>query len=164
MVSTKAYVYTANGIMLDGFGFGSGKKAIGELVFTTAMTGYPESLTDPSYKGQILVFTHPLVGNYGVPRKSIKKGTNFTDNFESDHIQAEGVIVSEFTKGLKWNSAMTFNSWLKLNAKPGIQGIDTRMLTLMLRDKGTTIGIISNKEKDKSLHGFSEETDNLQDK
>ena len=162
MASRKSYIYTREGFMAGGFRFGAHKKAIGELVFTTSMTGYPESLTDPSYKGQILVFTHPLIGNYGVPKKRLVINTNISSNYESDRIQAEGVIVSEYTSGTKWDSASTFDSWLKRESIPGIYGIDTRSLTLMLRNNGTTVGVISDNRKDaKDLNSYNYESINF---
>jgi carbamoyl-phosphate synthase small subunit len=162
MASGKSHLCTRDGFIVGGFRFGAHKKAIGELVFTTSMTGYPESLTDPSYKGQILVFTHPLVGNYGVPRKKLISGTNLPSNFESEHIQAEGVIVSEYTSGTKWDSESTFDSWLKRESIPGIYGIDTRALTIRLRDNGTSIGVISDNSKDaKDLDTYDYESINF---
>lgn len=150
--------------MVGGFRFGAHKKAMGELVFTTSMTGYPESLTDPSYKGQILVFTHPLIGNYGVQQKKLVRGTHVLGNFESDHIQAEGVIVSEYTSGTKWDSPIKFESWLKSESIPGIYGIDTRALTTMLRDNGTTVGMISSGRKSiRALQAYDYESINFVD-
>ncbi len=148
----KTHIYTLNGFRLDGFRFGAHKDAIGELVFTTSMTGYPESLTDPSYKGQILVFTCPLIGNYGVPKKVLYPGTRLIKNFESERIQAEGVVVSEFTNGLKYDADSTFEQWLVANSVPGIYGIDTRSLTIKLRSSGTIIGAISGS--DSALHNL----------
>jgi len=150
--------------MVGGFLFGAHKKAMGELVFTTSMTGYPESLTDPSYKGQILVFTHPLIGNYGVPGKKMINGTKILSNFESDHIQAEGVVVSEFTRGTNWDSNSTFDSWLKCESIPGIFGVDTRELTIRLRDGGATIGMISDNRSDmRELEKYDYESINFVD-
>ncbi len=146
MVDEKAYVYMRDGSKLEGFRFGARKDAIGELVFVTAMTGYPESLTDPSYRGQILIFTHPLIGNYGVPKRKFKQSKQSTDleeSFQSDRIQVEGVVVSEYTNGMKWDSGSTFNQWLIESSIPGIYGIDTRALTIRLRSGGTIIGAIS---------------------
>ncbi|EQD33943.1 carbamoyl phosphate synthase small subunit, partial [mine drainage metagenome] len=129
MVSNKPYhISTGDGAIVGGFHFGAYEKAIGELVFTTSMTGYVESLTDPSYKGQILIFTHPLIGNYGVPKKRFCKYTDIVENFESGGIQVEGVVVSEFTSGMRWDSESTFESWLKKNNVPGMYGVDTREL------------------------------------
>ncbi len=162
MASEKSNIYTKDGLIIGGFRFGAHKKAIGELVFTTSMTGYPESLTDPSYKGQILVFTHPLVGNYGVPRKKYATCAKMPINFESDHVQAEGMIVSEYTSGTKLDSERTLNSWLKRESIPGIYGIDTRALTVRLRDNGTSIGVISDNSKDiKDLYIYDYESINF---
>ncbi len=120
--------------------FGAQVNTAGEVVFTTAMTGYIESLTDPSYKGQILVFTYPLIGNYGVP------ATRF---FQSNKIQVSGVIVSE--NCLKPNhsqSKKSLHQWLLENNLPGLSGIDTRALTQKIREKGTLLGkILTNSSK-----------------
>jgi carbamoyl-phosphate synthase small subunit len=141
----KAYLYLEDGEVYTGtpFGYASSSK-IGEVVFTTSMNGYPESLTDPSYKGQILVITHPLVGNYGIPK--IQKENRIIKNFESEHITIEGLVVSELTNGKKWNSSKTLEEWLKEEKIPGIQGIDTRALTKKIREKGVMMGIITNKK------------------
>lgn len=108
------------------------KKAVGELVFSTGMTGYVESLTDPSYRGQILTFTYPLIGNYGVPPK---------EDWESDRVQASGVIVAE--PSFVPNHAASTQSlleWLKEQDVPIMWGVDTRALTKVLRDEGSSFG------------------------
>jgi carbamoyl-phosphate synthase small subunit len=137
----KVYLYLKDGTKIKGIGFGNICESAGEIIFTTSMNNYPESLTDPSYKGQILVITHPLVGNYGVPKK-IYNG-KILSNFESENIQVEGLIINELTSSSKWNSIMDLDSWLKSENIPGIQGIDTRALTQKIRDSGVTNGIIS---------------------
>ncbi len=116
----------------EGEAFGQETPIAGEVVFATAMTGYSEALTDPSYKGQILVFTYPLIGNYGVGDTSF---------FQSEKIQVSGVVVSEpcFTPS-HWQSQKSLDYWLKENNIPGLWGIDTRALTQKLRDKGTMLG------------------------
>ena len=141
MSQKKRFLYLEDGTVLEGFGFGSSDYKTGELVFTTAMNGYPESLTDPSYKGQILLITHPLVGNYGVPGLKSKDG--IISNFESESIKAEGLVVSELTHGMKWNSSKSLDEWLKENNIPGISGIDTRALTKKVREEGVMACIIS---------------------
>ena len=106
----------------------------GEVVFTTGMTGYVESLTDPSYAGQILAFTYPLIGNYGVPEKSL---------WESPKIQASGVVVGTASlEASHWNSKQTFLDWLASEKIPLITNVDTRQLTKRLRQKGTPFGAI----------------------
>jgi carbamoyl-phosphate synthase small subunit len=138
-----AYIYLEDGTQLEGEGFGSESVKSGELVFTTSMNGYPESLTDPSYAGEILVITHPLVGNYGVPEKIAKNG--ILSNFESERIQAEGLIVSELTTSEKWNSSKNLGAWMKEDERPGVRGVDTRALTKRIRDRGAMMCIISTK-------------------
>jgi len=140
----KAYLYLEDGGVYKGNSFGYHSTKLGEVVFTTSMNGYPESLTDPSYKGQILVVTHPLVGNYGVPR--IRKENGIIKNFESEHMMVEGLVVSELTNGKKWNSSKTLEEWLREEKIAGIQGIDTRALTKKLREKGVMMGIITNEK------------------
>ncbi|MHB8930710.1 MAG: glutamine-hydrolyzing carbamoyl-phosphate synthase small subunit [Melioribacteraceae bacterium] len=150
--------------IFEGQPFGAHKSIAGEVVFNTGMVGYPETLTDPSYKGQILVMTYPLIGNYGIPPTSfadnllISKKTHYPksepnksiswDNdlpkyFESDRIQLQALIVSELSESFShWNSIESLDSWLKRFAVPGIQGIDTRRLTKILREQGTMLGKI----------------------
>ncbi|MDE1849883.1 MAG: glutamine-hydrolyzing carbamoyl-phosphate synthase small subunit [Candidatus Micrarchaeota archaeon] len=150
-----AYIYLEDGTVLEGEGFGSRTTRTGELVFTTAMNGYPESLTDPSYSGNILMMTHPLIGNYGVPR--IERRNGILSNFESERVQAEALIISELTNGSKWSSAMGLDEWLKSENVPGICGIDTRMLTKMVRDKGAMMCTVSTKGKVSNPKGSFDE-------
>lgn len=114
--------------------FGAPLPVAGEVVFSTAMTGYVEALTDPSYKGQILVFTYPLIGNYGVPKNQ---------SFQSEKIQVAGVVVSEHClTPSHYQCLKTLDQWLKENNIPGISGIDTRNLTQKIRQEGTMLGKI----------------------
>jgi carbamoyl-phosphate synthase small subunit len=136
-----AFLALEDGSIFKGKFFGEKKPAYGEVVFTTAMYGYPELLTDPSYRGQMLVITHPLVGNYGVPEPVVVDGV--LDNFESDRVQVEALIVSECTNGSRHDSKWTLSQFLKEYDVPGIEGIDTRMLVKKLRLNGTMQGIIS---------------------
>jgi len=130
-----------NGEEFDGFSFGAKKSIAGELVFNTAMTGYPESLTDPSYNGQILVATYPLIGNYGVPGKG--EEDSMLKFYESDKIQISGFVVSDYTEEFShWNADKSLNDWMVENEVPGIYGIDTRELTKILREKGSMLGKI----------------------
>ncbi len=131
----------------DGFAFGFPKPVAGEVVFNTAMTGYPESLTDPSYKGQILVATYPLVGNYGVPGKDTEN--SLLKYYESDKIAVEGFIISDYSHQYShWNAAESLDHWLMTQEIPGIFGIDTRELTQVLRDHGTMPGKIVFEDKE----------------
>src|SRR5271170_3556295 len=100
MANDISYIYLEDGTVLTGEGFGSKTVKTGELVFETAMNGYPESLTDPSYSGQVLIMTHPLVGNYGVPKKEYAR-EKILSNFESENIHVKGLLVSELTHSSK---------------------------------------------------------------
>jgi len=137
----KAKLELEDGSVFHGFSFGAAKSAAGEVVFNTSMVGYPESLTDPSYYGQILVLTYPLVGNYGVPESKIIQ--NLEQHFESERVQILGLIVSEYSfEYSHWNACMSLGNWLSVYGVPGLYGIDTRMLTKRLRDEGTMLGRI----------------------
>ncbi|MBR1839416.1 MAG: glutamine-hydrolyzing carbamoyl-phosphate synthase small subunit [Prevotella sp.] len=138
-----------DGTKFHGKSFGYDKPVAGEVVFNTAMMGYPESLTDPSYAGQLMVLTYPLVGNYGVPAFS------FEDNglptfMESDKIYASAIIVADYsTEYSHWNAKESLADWLKREQVPGITGIDTRELTKVLREHGVMMGkIIFDDEPD----------------
>lgn len=130
-----------DGTQFYGYSFGAVKSAAGEVVFSTAMNGYPESLTDPSYKGQILVATYPLIGNYGVPEMKIKDG--MTEFFESDHVHISGLVISDYSFTYShWNAVKSLSDWLSEHDVPGIFGIDTRKLTRVIRDRGAMLGKI----------------------
>lgn len=130
-----------DGTVFEGRSFGAESAAAGEVVFSTAMVGYPESLTDPSYLGQILTITFPLVGNYGVPKDTFTNG--ISDFNESERIQVSGLIVSDYSKEYShWNADRSLGDWLKEHNVPGIYGIDTRELTKLLREKGSMKGKI----------------------
>jgi carbamoyl-phosphate synthase small subunit len=143
----KAVLVLEDGSTFVGSGFGAPKKVSGEIVFSTSMVGYPESLTDPSYKGQILTFTYPLVGNYGVPSNDKENGV--LKYFESDDIKVTGFVIHELCKNpFHWASTRTLDQWLKNEDIPGIYGIDTRKLTKKLRVKGVLLGILHVCEAD----------------
>ncbi len=128
--------------MFHGFSFGFDKAVAGEVVFNTAMTGYPESLTDPSYAGQLMVLTYPLVGNYGVPPFSIEEN-GLPTFMESEKIHAEAIIVSDYSEEYShWNAVESLGDWLKREMIPGITGIDTRALTKKIREHGVMMGRI----------------------
>jgi len=130
-----------DGTVYTGKSFGAAIPAAGEVVFNTAMTGYPESLTDPSYKGQILCLTYPLVGNYGAPRR--EEENDLLSFYESASIHISGLIVSDYSFDYShWNADESLDEWLARNGVPGIFGIDTRALTKRLREKGTMLGKI----------------------
>lgn len=133
-------LYLKNNLVFDGFSpvWQLGEYS-GEVVFSTGMTGYPESLTDPSYKGQILTFTYPLIGNFGVPAKEL---------WESKKIHASGVIVSDVCNNWSHHTGTrSLLEWLKEQKVPLICGVDTRALTKALRDHGSTLGIISSNQE-----------------
>ncbi len=130
----KAYLALEDGTVVEGRAFGAERDAEGELVFNTAMTGYVEALTDPSYKGQILMMTYPLIGNYGVCR----------EDFESDGVKVEGFVVRELCKHpSNWRNEMSVDDLLKENDVPGIEGVDTRMLTKKTRIYGAMKAVIA---------------------
>jgi carbamoyl-phosphate synthase small subunit len=144
----QAKLVLEDGLEFSGWSFGKAKSQAGEVVFTTGMTGYPQSLTDPSFRGQILVSTYPLVGNYGVPVKP-KTAEPFFDelgipvHFESGRIQVSGFVVSEACEEPShFASGSSLSAWLEKNNVPGIYGIDTRSLTMRLREQGVMRGKI----------------------
>jgi carbamoyl-phosphate synthase small subunit len=124
----KAILLLEDGTYFIGKGFGATGKISGEVVFSTGMVGYPEALTDPSYKGQVLSLTYPLIGNYGVPNKDFNLG--LLQYFESDHIQFQGLVIQELChEPYHWASTRTLNKWLADEGVPGFYGVDTRRLT-----------------------------------
>ena len=131
-----------DGTKFHGKSFGYDAPVAGEVVFNTAMMGYPESLTDPSYAGQLVTLTFPLVGNYGVPPFTF--GAEGLPTFmESDHIHASAIIVSDYSEQYShWNASESLAEWLKREQVPGITGIDTRELTKVLREHGVMMGQI----------------------
>ncbi len=125
-------------------GFGYPTIVSGEVVFNTGMVGYPETLTDPSYSGQILTLTYPLVGNYGVPDPTKKDSDGISETLESDRIQIRGLIVHELSlTASHWNLSLTLDEWLYNEKIPGISGIDTRALTKKLCTKGVMMGALA---------------------
>jgi len=140
--SLPAKILLKDGTEYSGWSFGYEGSIAGEVVFNTAMTGYPESLTDPSYSGQILVLTYPLVGNYGVPEAVVENG--FLKYFESDKIHISGLVISDYSFSFShWNASQSLSEWLKTNKIPAVYGIDTRKMTKQLREKGSMPGCIS---------------------
>ncbi len=140
-----------DGTHFYGTSFGYERPIAGEVVFNTAMTGYPESLTDPSYAGQLMTLTYPLVGNYGVPPFTFE-ANGLPTFLESDKIHAEAIIVSDYSYDYShWNAVESLEDWLKREKIPGITGIDTRELTKVLREHGVMMGKIV----------FDDEPDNI---
>ena len=138
-----------DGTKFHGKSFGYDQPVAGEVVFNTAMMGYPESLTDPSYAGQLMTLTYPLVGNYGVPPFLVEPD-GLATFMESDKIYASAIIVADYSeKYSHWNAVESLASWLKREHVPGITGIDTRQLTKVLREHGVMMGkIIFDDEPD----------------
>ncbi len=132
----------SDGTVFHGKSFGYDAPVVGEVVFNTAMMGYPESLTDPSYAGQIMVLTYPLVGNYGVPPFTTE-ANGLATFMESDRIYATAIVVSDYSEQYShWNACESLGDWLKREKVPGITGIDTRALTKVLRERGVMMGKI----------------------
>ena len=138
----EARLILSDGTVFYGHSFGYEAETVGEVVFNTAMTGYPESLTDPSYAGQILVTTFPLIGNYGVPDTGL--GSDGLPLFmESDRIHPKALVVADYSEQYShWNAKESLASWLKREKIPAITGIDTRRLTKVLREHGVMMGRI----------------------
>ena len=130
-----------DGTVFVGKSFGSEKPVAGEVVFYTAMTGYPESLTDPSYTGQILVSTYPMIGNYGVPFSESEEGIH--KFYESHKVHISGLIIADYSFEFShWNAEKSLSDWLREYDVPGIFDVDTRALTKILRKKGSMLGKI----------------------
>ena len=128
-----------DGSTFQGKSFGYEGSIAGEVVFNTAMTGYPESLTDPSYKGQVLVLTYPIVGNYGVPREDTEN--DMFKFFESDQLHISALVISDYSAVYShWNAERSLGDWLKEHKIPGIYDVDTRRITKILREKGCMLG------------------------
>src|SRR3989344_1690781 len=141
-MTTKAKLILKDDTVFEGISFGAPKSQSGEVVFATGMVGYEQSLTDPSYTGQILTFTYPLIGNWGVPEK---------EYWESEKIQVQGVIISDLVTSPNHHLMQkTLDTWLKEEKIPVIFGIDTRKLTQKLRDSGVMLGeiVVDNKDID----------------
>ena len=149
-----------DGTEFCGWSFGYEANAVGEVVFNTAMTGYPESLTDPSYAGQILVATYPLIGNYGVPETG---GEPLPKFMESERIHVKGLVVADYSERYShWNAKESLSEWLRREKIPSISGIDTRRLTQRLRESGVMRGriVISDFSDYSDYSDYSEYSEN----
>lgn len=134
----------SDGTIFIGESFGSPNSTSGEVVFNTGMVGYPESLTDPSYYGQILVLTYPLVGNYGIPKNEF---------WESKKIQVKGLIVQNYINNPShFESEKTLGEWLKMEGIPALSGVDTRQLTRKLREHGVMLGRIKVDDEENGIY------------
>jgi len=160
MMKREARLILSDGTVFCGWSFGYEADTVGEVVFNTAMTGYPESLTDPSYAGQILVTTFPLIGNYGVPDTGI--GSDGLPLFmESERIHPKALVVADYSETYShWNAKESLAAWLKREKIPAITGIDTRRLTKVLREHGVMMGRIETHPQPLPV---SEGSDNTQD-
>lgn len=148
---SNAILALEDGSTYIGEGFGIPQEISGEVVFNTGMVGYPEALTDPSYRGQILISTYPLVGNYGIPPKMNDK-FNIPIGFQSKEIQVRGFGIQKLSKQPShWSKQKTLNEWFLEEKKSGIEGIDTRSLTKKLRERGVMLGIMQVFEENKKV-------------
>lgn len=138
----RARLLLADGLRVEGCGFGAPGVKVGEVVFSTSMTGYPESLTDPSYRGQILIYTHPMIGNYGVP-STAHAIHDIPANYESNVIHVEGFIIAELSKPHHYLSTKTLHEWLRENSVPGMYRVDTRALVKRIREYGVMMGVLA---------------------
>jgi carbamoyl-phosphate synthase small subunit len=128
---------------IEGRSFGAPVSTAGEVVFNTGMVGYPEALTDPSYRGQILVLTYPLIGNYGVPDEAVVDAYGLPLYFESSAIHISGLIVSSYSwQHSHWAAQNSLSEWLKKHGVPAMYGVDTRELTKLLREHGSILGAL----------------------
>lgn len=142
MLRKKATLLLQDGREFPGWSFGYDGPSEGEIVFSTAMVGYPESLTDPSYSGQILCVSFPLVGNYGIPEMEFDE-LGLCSRFESERIHVQGLVISDYSeKYSHWDAVKSLDQWLQEQRVPGICGIDTRALVQLLRDEGAKLGAI----------------------
>lgn len=158
--SKTARLILEDGTQFEGFSFGAERSVSGEVVFNTAMTGYPESLTDPSYSGQILVITFPLVGNYGVPGNEMQDG--MLRFFESDKIHIKALVISDYSfRYSHWNAVKSLAEWLKENDVPGVFGVDTRQITKIIREKGVMLGKVVVEGQDEPAQFLNPNTENL---
>ncbi|HIS97597.1 MAG TPA: carbamoyl phosphate synthase small subunit, partial [Candidatus Scatomorpha pullistercoris] len=139
---SKAYLLLEDGTVLEGEGFGSSGTRVGELVFTTGVTGCAESLTDPSYRGQMICFTFPMLGNYGISYEDL----------ESPRVHAKAVVVREFCpEPSNFRADVDVESFLKANGVCGICGVDTRRITQTIRDRGVMNAAVTDVPPDEAL-------------
>jgi carbamoyl-phosphate synthase small subunit len=149
--SRKSALILEDDTVFEGYSFGGAHSVSGEVVFNTGMVGYPESLTDPSYRGQILVLTYPLIGNYGVPGRNGAYGLHV--GLESEGIHIAGLVISEYSLHYShWSAGRSLADWLKEHEVPALYGVDTRRLTKRLRDQGTMLGQLVVSEEAPGFH------------
>jgi carbamoyl-phosphate synthase (ammonia) len=139
----KVKLILEDGSVHHGYSFGAETPVSGELVFSTGMVGYPEALTDPSFRGQLLSLTYPMVGNYGVPDIHRMDELGLPKGFESDRIHASALLVQDYSHHYShWDAKESLADWLKRENIPGLTGFDTRMLTRKIRSKGAMLARI----------------------
>lgn len=154
-MSKKGTLHLNDGTTLTGTHFGKWRSTTGEVVFNTGMVGYPETLTDPSYKGQILVITYPLIGNYGVPDRVRENG--LLKFFESEKIHLEGLVISDYSNEYShWSAVKSLHEWLEEENIPAIFGVDTRMITRKLREFGSMPGKLIIEDDDETHFQFND--------
>ena len=152
--SHKATFHIQNGPTFKGYSFGHNTNEIvsGEVVFTTSLVGYPESMSDPSYKGQIIVFTQPLIGNYGVPSSDEKDEYNLLKFMESTMLQCKAIIVNDYAwEYSHWTAKESLQEWCVRSNVPAVGGVDTREVVKFLREQGSTLGAIITDPSKQSL-------------
>ncbi len=148
-VRKPCFLVLEDGSAFGGFSFGAPTKTVGEVVFNTGMVGYPESFTDPSYRGQILVLTYPLIGNYGVPAEFARE---LSSGYESTHIHLKGLAVSQYSAyHHHWSAERGLSDLLAEEGVPGIEGVDTRAIAKRLRERGVMAGAITDDPKGANL-------------
>ncbi|MDE7376761.1 MAG: glutamine-hydrolyzing carbamoyl-phosphate synthase small subunit [Muribaculaceae bacterium] len=159
---TKAALLLEDGTAFYGYSFGHQASTSGEAVFNTAMTGYPESLTDPSYEGQILVTTFPLLGNYGVPPQRPEQ-THLSKYYEGDRIHCRAIIAQDYSwQHSHWLAERSLSDWLDEQGVAGVFGIDTRALAKHLREKGSMLGkVIIGDDDPASVPWYDPNKENL---
>jgi carbamoyl-phosphate synthase small subunit len=158
--SLQAILLLQDGTLIRGRGFGFPCRVVGEVVFNTGMVGYTESLTDPSYKGQILCLTYPLVGNYGVPSYDSLDEFGLPRYFESDKIQTAGLIIHELCRRPShWSSVKNIHEWLYSEGIPGIWDVDTRSLTKTIRTHGVMMGALEVSQGTVEIESLKRELD-----
>ncbi|KAJ2334236.1 Multifunctional pyrimidine synthesis protein CAD [Coemansia sp. RSA 2681] len=162
--SLTAHLQLRSGETFSGGSFGAPTSTVGETVFTTSLVGYPESMTDPSYRGQLLVFTQPLIGNYGVPGRA-RDAFGLLRHFESEKIQCRGIIVGDYaSKYSHWNAVESLSQWCQREGIPAITGVDTRALVHILRGQGATLGAMNvgaTASKSEAVEWVDPNADNL---
>lgn len=141
---SKALFAVKGGPVFEGESFGAPISVSGEVVFTTSLVGYPESMTDPSYRGQILVFTQPLIGNYGVPSTEERDEYHLLKYFESPHIHVKAIVVADYAyRYSHWTAVESLQNWCQREGIAAITGVDTRAVVQYLREQGSSLGRIT---------------------